>query len=105
METGSQSWSHHFVCADAALVGSEAFAESVDRFVFGFVSAHEFLVGVAGRPEIEREINVRTKGILEETGFPVVRIRSKETGPVAGRAVQILELFFAAGLDFVLPED
>jgi len=73
--------------------------------LFRFVGGQKFFVRVAGGPEIEREINVRTKRILEETGFPVVRIRSKETRPVAGRAVHVLELFFAAGLDFVLPED
>ena len=104
-KTGSESWSHHFVSAEAAFARSEPFAEGVDRLVRCFVSTHEFFVRVARRPEIEREINVRTKGILEETGFPLGRIRSKEAGPVASGAVQILELFFAVGLDFVLPED
>ncbi len=104
-KTSSESWSHHFVGADATLVGGETFAEGVDRLVFGFVGGEKLFVRVARRPEIKSEINIRTKGVAEETGFPVVRIRSKETGPVAGGAVHILEPFFAAGLDFVLPED
>jgi hypothetical protein len=29
----------------------------------------------------------------------------KELSPVAGGAIDLLELFFAARLDFVLPED
>jgi hypothetical protein len=83
----------------------EAFAERVNRLVFGFVCGHEFFVGVAGQPEIKREVNIRTKGVVKKPGFPVVRIGSKELGPVAGRAIDLLELFFATRLDFVLPED
>jgi len=105
METGRESWSHHLVSSNAAPLGSEALAKSVDRLVFSFVAGHEFFLGVAGRPEIKSEINIQAKRIAEKTGFAVVRVGSKETSPVAGRAVRILELFFAARLDFVLPED
>ena len=55
--------------------------------LFRFVGGQKFFVRVAGGPEIEREINIRTKGIAEETGFAVVQISSKESYPGAGRAV------------------
>ena len=94
-----------FVGAETALADGQVFAESIDRLVFGFVADRKVFVGVAGSPEIEGDVYIRTKGIVEETGFAVVRVGSKELGPATGRAIELFDLFFTTQLDFILPED
>jgi len=58
------------------------------------VDCHELFIGFAGIPEIESEVNRKTKGIAQKSGLAVVRIAPEEPGPVTGRTIGFLESFF-----------
>ena len=94
-----------FERADAPLLDGHAFAGSVDFFVFGTVSCHEAFVRFARSPEIEGEIDILTKRIAQKSSLMVVQVGAEELDPISGGAIDLLEPFCVARLDFILPED
>jgi hypothetical protein len=91
--------------AESAFGESEMFGGAIDCGVGFEIRGFELLKRVFGIPVVEGEVEARAGKVPQEASLPVVWIALKEANPVALGAVGGFKVFFATGLDFVLPED
>src|SRR5580704_16130723 len=88
-----------------ALGRSQAFRFSVDAFVFRFFALQKISIRSLRYPVVGSEVHPRFRQVSEQVRSRMVRIATKQGVPVATRSVDSFKPFFAAGLDFELPQD
>jgi len=84
---------------------SQCFRFSVDAFVLRFLALQKIFVRSLRYPVVGREVHPRFCQVSEQVRSRMVRIATKQGVPVATRSVDSFKPFFAAGLDFELPQD
>ena len=88
----------------AALGHGQVFGGVIDGGVRCLIRGFEMIESGFGIPVVQGEVEARTGEVLKETSLAVMRVALEEADPIAVGAIGGLKAFFAAGLDFVLPE-